>query len=117
MDDLPATSLPAVELARRRRIALALRMWRSGEEGLGRITLVAVRDRYERAVELTLRDLPPDHDIGSLVGHYCERGGSVDACVRDACLAADPHGRLAASIVRNTAYWRRLRSMIGARCA
>jgi hypothetical protein len=117
VDETHVTNQSLVELGRRRRIALGLRMWRSGEEGLARITLVGVRDRYERAIDAALRTLPDDQDMASLLSHYCERGGAVDTCVREACLSADPHGRLASSIVRNTAYWRRLRSLIGARCA
>src|SRR4249920_1098803 len=98
----------AIELAKRRRLALTLRMWRSGEEALARVGQPEVRAGYERAIGLTLRTLPEDSGMASLVRHYCERGGRVDDCVRSACRVSDSHGRLVLTIVRNAAYWRRL---------
>jgi hypothetical protein len=102
----------AVELARRRRLALTLRMWRSGEEALGRVGQAEIRAGYERAIGLTLRGLPADTCMASLVRHYCERGGAVDECVGESCRGGDPHGRLVPGIVRNAAYWRRLQSLV-----
>ena len=104
----------AIELARRRRLALTLRMWRSGEEALGRVGQPEIRASYERAIGLTLRSLPGDSGMASLVGHYCERGGAVDDCVAAACRASDPQGRLVPGIVRNAAYWRRLQRLVQA---
>jgi hypothetical protein len=104
----------AVELARRRRLALTLRMWRSGEEALGRVAHIDIRQRYERAIGATLRGLPTDNGMLSLVRHYCERGGSVDDCIAAACRATDAQGRLVPGIVRNAAYWRRLQSLVQA---
>src|SRR5207253_2480452 len=66
----------AVELARRRRLALTLRMWRSGEEALARVGLEELRVGYDRAIGLAQRDLPDDDTMESLVRHYCERGGT-----------------------------------------
>jgi hypothetical protein len=104
----------AVELARRRRLALTLRMWRSGEEALTRVCLEELRAGYGRAIELAERDLPDDDTMDSLVRHYCERGGTVDACIATACRTACPAGRLVPGIVRNAAYWRRLRGLLQA---
>jgi hypothetical protein len=104
----------AVELARRRRLALTLRMWRSGEEALGRVGQPEIRAGYERAIGLTLCSLPSDTCMASLVRHYCERGGTVDDCVAAACRASDAQGRLVPGIVRNAAYWRRLQGMVAA---
>ena len=102
----------AVELARRRRLALTLRMWRSGEEALGRVGQPEIRSGYERAIGLSLRGLPADTCMASLVRHYCERGGVVDDCVGAACRASDPQGRLVPGIVRNATYWRRLQGLV-----
>ena len=102
----------AVELARRRRLALTLRMWRSGEEALARVGQAEIRSGYERAIRETLNTLPTDTCMASLVRHYCERGGSVDDCVGAACRTADDQGRLVPGIVRNAAYWRRLRRLV-----
>ena len=104
----------AVELARRRRLALTLRMWRSGEEALGRVGQAQIRSGYERAIALTLRSLPTDTCMASLVRHYCERGGAVDDCVAAACRASDAQGRLVPGIVRNSACWRRLQGLVQA---
>ena len=104
----------AVELARRRRLALTLRMWRSGEEALGRVGQPEIRAGYERAIGLTLRSLPTDTCMASLIRHYCERGGAVDDCVVAACRASDAHGRLVPGIVRNATYWRRLQGLVQA---
>jgi hypothetical protein len=104
----------ANELARRRRLALTLRMWRSGEEALGRVGQLEIRSGYERAIGLTLRSLPSDSCMASLVRHYCERDGAVDDCVTAACRAGDSHGRLVPGIVRNAAYWRRLQRLVQA---
>jgi hypothetical protein len=106
----PTSYQQAIELARRRRLALTLRMWRSGEEALGRVRLPELRAGYERAIGLTLRGLPSDTCMGSLVRHYCERDGGVGA----ACRASDARGRLVPGIVRNVAYWRRLRDLVQA---
>ena len=102
----------AVELARRRRLALTLRMWRSGEDALARVELEPLRIGYGRAIELAQRDLPDDETMDSLVRHYCERGGTVDACIATACRTASPAGRLVPGIVRNATYWRRLRGLV-----
>ena len=102
----------AVELARRRRLALTLRMWRSGEEALGRVGQAEIRAGYERAIEMTLRSLPPDSCMASLVRHYCERGGAVDDCIGASCRTGDGQGRLVPGIVRNAAYWRRLQGLV-----
>ena len=104
----------AVELARRRRLALTLRMWRSGEEALGRVGQAEIRSGYEHAIGLTLRTLPADTCMASLVRHYCERGGAVDDCVAAACRASDPQGQIVPGIVRNAAYWRRLQGLVQA---
>jgi hypothetical protein len=104
----------AVELARRRRLALTLRMWRSGEEALERVGQPEIRSGYERAIGLALRSLPSDAGMSSLMRHYCERGGAVDDCVVAACRASDALGRLAPGIVRNVTYWRRLRCLVQA---
>jgi len=106
--------LRASELAHRRRIAMAMRSWRSGEGMLSRIVLPDLRRRYEHAVRLAVLNLPPDGDMAGLLAHYCERGGTVDRCVEAACLCGDPDGGLQPSIVRNAAYWRRLQAAIGA---
>ena len=103
----------AIELARRRRLALTLRMWRSGEKALGRVGQPEIRSGYERAIGLTLRSLPSDSCMASLVRHYCERG-AVDDCVTAACRAGDSQGRLVPGIVRSAAYWRRLQRLVQA---
>jgi hypothetical protein len=104
----------AIELARRRRLALTLRMWRSGEEALGRVGRPELRSGYERAIALSLGCLPSDSCMASLVRHYCERGGAVDDCVAAACRASDPQGQIVPGIVRNAAYWRRLQGLVQA---
>jgi hypothetical protein len=104
----------AVELARRRRLALTLRMWRSGEEALGRVGHADIRAGYERAIGLTQRSLPSDTCMASLMRHYCERGGAVDDSVVAACRASDSYGRLVPGIVRNATYWRRLQGLVQA---
>lgn len=106
----------AIELAHRRRMALTLRMWRSGEEALDRLANGATRAGYERAIAHALRTLPPDADMPSLVRHYCERGAGIDACVRAACVVGDGQGRIVPAIVRNASYWRRLQGLVGAAC-
>jgi hypothetical protein len=112
----------AIELARRRRLALTLRMWRSGEEALARVGRPELRAGYERAIALALGSLPSDSCMAlpsdscmaSLVRHYCERGGAVDDCVAAACRASDPQGQIVPGIVRNAAYWRRLQELVQA---
>jgi hypothetical protein len=104
----------AIELARRRRLALTLRMWRSGEEALGRVGQPEIRAGYERAIGLLQRSLPSDTCMASLVRHYCERGGTVDDCVVAACRSGDAQGRLVTGIVRNATYWRRLQGLVQA---
>jgi hypothetical protein len=102
----------ATELARRRRLAMVLRSWRWGEAMLARMVLPELRRQYEHAIALAVLNLPSDEDMASLVEHYCERGGEVDTSVKAACLSGDPRGGLQPSVVRNAAYWRKLRLLL-----
>jgi hypothetical protein len=102
----------AAELARRRRLAMVLRSWRWGEAMLARMVLPDLRRQYEQAVALAVLKLPADTEMDALVEHYCERAGETDRCIKAASLSADPRGGLQPSVIRNTAYWRKLQILI-----
>jgi hypothetical protein len=100
------------EARQRALVADTLARWRAGNRALGELGSADDRRAYEHAIELARRHLPRPASMAEMVWQYWQVSGAVEDCIRCASLCGDPRGGLDAGVVRDVAFWRRLRLLV-----
>ena len=98
----------------RERVVNAMCMWRSGERELRQPQHAPYAAHYERAISLTLQAMQHLTTMDSLLAAYFDGRRESLLCVERACRSVRSRRPISRILVREAAFWRRLRQVVAA---